>query len=308
MYELLNNWKVVLLSLGGATTFWFFNALNKDYNAVISYPIEFQFARDSVVIMEPLPNTVTIDVSSGGWNLIRNTLFFNVTPIQVELENPTEISYFTRSSVFPLITDQLEGLEVNYMVTDTLYINIEKKKVKRLKPRIDSLKLSLEPGFRLTSGISILPDTIELIGPESFLDTLDTEYFLKFTEKDIDDPVDQSLEVIRGKRGLVSSTPEKVNVVFNVAEFERLSMMVQVEPVNFPDDSSVYLKENMVEVSFTIRKSQSEDFDASDFAITADLAMLNKSDSSVLAILIYYPENAFEVDLQPEYVTIGGGQ
>ncbi|MFY0598300.1 MAG: hypothetical protein JXR03_01430 [Cyclobacteriaceae bacterium] len=308
MYELLNNWKVVLLSLAGATTFWFFNALNKDYNAVINYPVEFQFAKDSVVVMEPLPDQVTIDVSSGGWNLIKNILFFNVKPIQIDLENPTEISYFTRSSIFPLITDQLSELEVNYMITDTLYINIEKKKTRKIRLRVDSIRVSLEPGYRLTSAIKIEPDSIEIIGPESFLDSLGSTYAILPDEREIDDPFDKIVEVSVPDAALVSAIPENVNIKFDVEEFEQIEMLLEVEAVNFPNDSSVFLAQQEVNVVFTIASSKMEDFKPSDFAITADLAMLNKKDSSVLAMLIYYPEHAIEVEVQPEHVRVEYGE
>lgn len=305
MYNLLNNWKVVLLSLAGATTFWFFNALNKDYNAVINYPISFLFDQDSVLVMEPLPSAVTIDVSSGGWNLIRNTLFFNVTPIQIELENPTEISYFTRSSVFPLITDQLEGLLVNYMVTDTLHINIEKKKTKLLRLDVDSTKISLDEGYRITSSIKTGVDSIQLIGPESFIDSLSNTFFISPDEDNIDDPYDQSVDIFIPNKSLITSIPEKSQITFEVEEFEQIQLVLEVEAVNFPEDSSVFLVEKTVTINFTVPSSAKEDFSPSDFAITADLAMLDEYDSSVFAMLIYYPEEAIELEVKPEAVKIG---
>ncbi len=308
MYEVLKNWKVVLLSLGGATTFWFFNALNKDYNAVINYPVEFQFARDSVVIVDPLPNTVTIDVSSGGWNLIRKTLFFNVTPIQIELENPTEISYYTRSALFPLVIDQLEELQVNYLVTDTLYINIDKKKRKRFKLKIDSLTIPLQEGHRLTSSIQIIPDSIEITGAKSFLDTLGGFYYLSFETKEIDDPYDRDIELIFPERAQAQANPKEVRVAFKVERFERMKVTVEVEPINFPVDSSVYLSQKEVDVFFTIPESKMKKIDASDFAITADKAMLKRRDSTVLAMLMYYPESAVEVQVEPENIKVNYGK
>ena len=304
MYEVLKNWKVVLLSLGGATTFWFFNALNKDYNAVINYPIEFQFARDSVVVVDALPNTVTIDVSSGGWNLIRKTLFFNVTPIQIELENPTEISYYTRSALFPLVIDQLEELQINYLVTDTLYINIDKKKTKKMAVKIDSLTIPFQENYRLTSPIQIIPDSIEITGAQSFLDTLGQTYYLTFETKEIDDPYDRNLEVLFPERSQATSNPKEVRVAFEVERFERMQVTVDVEPLNFPNDSSVYLSQNQVEVFFTVPESKKKKIDASDFAITADRAMLKRKDSTVLAMLMYYPEGAVEVQLEPEHIQV----
>ena len=95
--NLINNWKVVMFSFLGATTFWLFRSLSQDQSALISYPIEFVFDEDSVVVMDPLPETVKIDVSSGGWNLFRRTLLFSVEPLKVELDNPSEIKFLNRS-------------------------------------------------------------------------------------------------------------------------------------------------------------------------------------------------------------------
>ena len=38
-----SKWRVVALCILGATTFWFFNALNKQYATRINYPIEFLY-------------------------------------------------------------------------------------------------------------------------------------------------------------------------------------------------------------------------------------------------------------------------
>ena len=56
--------KVVVLSLFAATTFWFFNAMNKSYDTRVDYPLSYTFAEDSVVVMEPLAKQIKIDVTS----------------------------------------------------------------------------------------------------------------------------------------------------------------------------------------------------------------------------------------------------
>ena len=71
------NWKVVVLAVAGAATFWLFNALNKNYDTRLNYPVVFEFNRDSVVVVTPLAEEINIDVNGGGWNLIRNTFWIN---------------------------------------------------------------------------------------------------------------------------------------------------------------------------------------------------------------------------------------
>ena len=304
MSRLLNNWKVVVLSLIGATTFWFFNALNKSYDARISYPIEFIFDRDSVVVMKPLASTLSIDVTSGGWNLMRKTFWFNVTPIKVSLDNPTEIGYYTRSSLLPLVSDQLDELKINYLVTDTVFIDIEQKMSKKVRLRIDSLALNLADNYRMTSPIKIEPDSVMLVGPKSFVDTLSNIYQLELPIREISGNYDRDIDVSLPNQELIKSIPEEVTVTFSVDKFERKSMDVSVESINFPEDSSVYLSERQVKVFYTIAQSRDQEFGESDFAISADLSMLDKSDSTVIAILVYHPEEALDVEVIPEYIKV----
>lgn len=304
MIKALNNWKVVLLSIVGATTFWFFNALNKDYSARLNYPIDWLFDTDSVIIIDPLPKGVLVDVSSGGWNLFRKTLLLFNTPISIQLENPSEIGFYTRSSLMPIVSEKLAGLKINYLITDTLFINIDKKVAKKVAIRIDSMTLPLEDGYRITSSIRIQPDSVVLVGPQMYIDTLRNDYFVYLSDLEIDESFEESIEVYVPDGFFIRSSPDKVDVSFEVAKFNRVTIPVVVEPVNFPEDSSIFLGEYTVDVSFIVEESLIDQYNESDFAVSADLSMLNNNDSSVLAMLMVYPEQLEDLQLEPEHVKI----
>lgn len=308
MYKALNNWKVVILSLLGATTFWFFNALNKNYDARISYPIEFVFDRDSVVVMEPLPETVVIDVSSGGWNLLRKTFWFNVTPVQIELENPTDIGYYTRSSLMPIVEEQLSELDINFMITDTLHINIEEKKRKKIALTVDSLGIDLAKNHRITSAIQVVPDSVQVIGPKSFMDTIGQHFEIKLDIRDISKKFSRDIRIAIPDSELITTRPEEVKVSFDVSRFERLSVEVEVKPEGFPDDSSVYLADNKTRIFYTVSQSVGKGFGAEDFNLIADFEMLNESDSTVTTTLVDHPEQAIEIDIIPERLKVTHAQ
>ncbi|HCX20364.1 MAG: hypothetical protein CMB80_13505 [Flammeovirgaceae bacterium] len=303
MSKAFKNWKVVLLSLIGATTFWFFNALNKSYDARISYPVEFIFEQDSVVVMKPLASTVAIDVSSGGWNLLRK-ITVNVTPIQIELENPTEIGFYTRASLLPIVTEQLSELKINYVATDTVFIDIEQRKTKQVALKVDSLKVDLAENHRMVSAVSISPDTIQLIGPKSFIDSIGNTYTLGIPTRGISSDFDRNVEVRTEGGRLTSTRPEDVRVSFKVDKFERQSIEVPVEIQNIPADSSLTLEHKTVQVFYTVRSSQKQDYSLDDFAVTTDMFLMDDADSTVLAILVYHPEEAIEIDVIPEYIHV----
>ncbi|MFY0689018.1 MAG: hypothetical protein JXQ90_17745 [Cyclobacteriaceae bacterium] len=300
----LSNWKVVILSLIGATTFWFIRTLNKDHSALISYPIEFVYTQDSVVVMEPLPEVVKVDVSSGGWNLFRRTLLVQVDPIRISMDNPTEIKYFTRSTLLPLVTESLSGLNVNYLITDTLNINIEKRVAKQVKIRVDSLNLPLLPRYRLVSDIQIDPPFVTILGPESIVSILEDEYYVMPRAKRIDEEVEETVAIPLPFEQWMQAEPSQVDVKFDVDRFDRLRVGIQMDLLNFPDDSTIYPAITDVNVAFTIQNRLKEDFVAMDFGVSADYNLMDQEDSTISPMIIYHPEHAMDVIVLPEKIDI----
>ncbi len=298
-----NNWRAILLSAVAATTFWFFNALNKNYNTRLNYPLEFSFKRDSVVIVDPLPEVVIVDVSGGGWNLMRKTFLFSATPVLIELDNPTEIKFFTRASLLPLITEQLGGITLDFVVTDTLFINIEERAEKRLKVLVDSSAIPLREKYRVISSIRINPDSVDVRGPKSMIDTLSGSYTIQFSKRNIDGDFNDEFDV-DFDNNLLRPIPDEINLRFDVAEFERTAIQIPLETTNFPADSSIYLQDAVIQLNYTVRTRDIKKVRSAEFHITADLTMVDKADSTILPILIAFPTYVMEIELVPESLKV----
>lgn len=303
MSYFLENWKVVIISLIGATTFWFFNALNKSYDATINYPIEFTFSRDSNVVMQPLPASIRINVSSGGWNLLRKTFWFNVPPVEIPLDQPAQTKYIDRGKLFPLIVNHMSELKVNHIVSDSLFLAIETKKTKNVLLKLDSTKIPLSSSHRITSPISISPDSIKLIGPSSFIDSLQSEYSLVLNMENIDDPVNQNI-LVNLPNNLIVSEPLEINVSFNVEQFLTEQVTVPVELAGFPKDSSKYLETGEVTVNYLVADSKNRSFDPSEFVVLVDLATIDKKDSSIMPILLFHPPEVVDVTVLPDQLKV----
>ena len=269
-----NNWKVVLFSIMGAATFWLFRALNKSHSALISYPIEFVFNIDSTVVMNPLPTTIKIDVSSGGWNLFRRTLIFSIDPIKVELDNPSEVNFLTQSFLSPIVEDQLKGLTINYIVTDTLFLSIERKITKRMRLKVDSLSLPLEEDHQLISNITIQPDHVVLIGPESIINSFETDFYITLNENNIDEDFDGRVEVPVVFEDLIQSDPSEVNVSFEVDKFKNVKIGVPIILQNFPSNRVTTLLDSIVNVNYRVKESFKEEFSSEDFYVVLDYDFL----------------------------------
>ena len=300
----VSSWKVVILSFLGATTFWFFSALGKQYNAQIKQPFEVIFDRDSLILMQPLPTYVELDVTGGGWDLFRQGFWFSADPIKITPENPVKTKYLTRASMLPVISNQLNQFQINFLYTDTILLDINQKVSKRVDLKIDSLAISLEDDFRIVSPIDFEPDTAIIYGPTSFIDTLLASYLIPVQSQEIDRDFDRFLTLGLPEGFNISSEPSTINVRFDVERFDNLQMTVPLELLNFPTDSSSLPELVNVNVSFIVQRSLREDFFADDFKVILDYDMINKRDSTAPAIIMFYPEQALEVEVEPDTLKI----
>ena len=302
--RIFGNWKVVLLSFLGATTFWFFSALGKDYNYRIEYPIEFVFDKDSLVAVKPLPDYVDIDVSGGGWDLFRDSFWFGSDPIIIELENPAAIRYLTRPTILPIVSDQLDEFRINFLFTDTLYVDIDRKVSKKITLRIDSLAVSMDQDHRIVSPISLTPDTAIIYGPTSFIDTLGSEFMVNLDADEIDKTFNRFVKLGLPEGWDIYSDPPTTNVQFGVDRFDRLEIAATAEMQNFPEDSSIYISDPNVTIRFVVQQELREEYFADDFDIIVDYNLINEQDSTAPAIVIYYPENLLDVEVEPDSLPV----
>lgn len=298
------NLKVVILSLVAATTFWFFNALNKNYDARINYPLEFEFDRDSVVIVDELPDEVLIDVSSGGWNLLRKTFWFSALPVIITLDNPADVKFLTRSSLIPIISDQITDLELNFLLTDTLFINVEHKAQKKIRLEVDSLRIPLAENHRLVSAIQIFPDTITVEGPTSMINALPGVLRIDIPRRNINSNFDRNVDIELPDTRLMSALPDEVRVQFTVEEFTNVTLPVKLDRYNFPEDSSAYLTDSIIYINYWVRADELNTVKPQDFVISADYTMMIKKDSTLLPILLESPANAYDMEYFPDTLRI----
>ena len=285
----------------GAATFWLFRALNKSHSALISYPIEFVFNVDSTVVMNSLPTTIKIDVSSGGWNLFRRTLIFSIDPIKVELDNPSEVNFLTKSFLSPIVEDQLKGLTINYIVTDTLFLSIERKITKQMILKVDSLSLPLEEDYQLMSNITIQPDHVVLTGPKSIINSFESDFYITLDENNIDEDFNGRVEVPIVFEDLIQSYPSEVNVSFEVDKFKNVKIGVPIILQNFPSNRVTTLLDSIVDVTYRVKESFKEDFSSEDFYVVLDYDFL-KTDSLGVPVLIKYPDTLRTVSMDSQKV------
>jgi len=149
---------------------------------------------------------------------LRNLLKLNIKKPEYKLNNPSQVKHILSSSLIPNISESLENISLNYVVTDSVFFNIELKKTKSLILKFDSLSIDLRDNFKVVSGINISDEIINVTGPESLINSLPDEYLLNVNENNVSRNFNSDISIQQfGNFSEVS--PKSVNVNFLVAEF-----------------------------------------------------------------------------------------
>jgi hypothetical protein len=228
------NWKAVSLCFLAATVFWFFRALNKDYSTNVTFPIVFEFDQQKFVAAKPLPRNIGVNVDGIGWDLLRKNIGVKLPVLTIPLEHPAEIKKIVGSTLPGLIANQLGNLKINHVVTDTLYISIEPKDSVKVRILADMHAISFKEGYGITSPIVILPDSVQLSGPRSFVRHFPDTLVLSLPEDKLSGNYREHLEVKLQGLESIKRDPPVVEVMFEVGQILNKEEVVKLDLKNSP--------------------------------------------------------------------------
>jgi hypothetical protein len=297
------NWKVIVLCISAATIFWFFNALNKDYTTSINYPVGFLYDHDQFIATKPVPEEIQINVSGGGWNLIRRSGFFNTRPIIINLENPAEQKQISGNSLRATLSDQLTEFKLNFVVTDTVYLSITNRIKKKFPIIVDSLAISMRNDYRIISNISAAIDSVEIDGPDEYVMALPDSIIIKPIDDDIDDNFNEEISITL-QNPLLIAIPSEINVQFLVARFVRITKDFVIQTKNFPPDSTLLLENPIITLSFIIQNGIEDQILDEDFSIVADLQRMVMVDSTIQPLIKKYPAYISNIEMESGRVKV----
>ncbi len=168
-----------------ATVFWFFNALNNDYSAIIHYPVKIIYNTKEYQLDAHTDKYVKVSATGYGWYLLYYSLGLGIGPLELNLENHEGSQYVPDSKLLELAKMGLKNVEVNKIVSDTFKIEAAPLVKKKLYLKLDTKRLSLpkgktidqvtiDPLYITCSGpkkeLITLPDTISFALPDTFIE------------------------------------------------------------------------------------------------------------------------------------------
>ena len=113
-----HQWRTILCCIGGATVFWLLNAFNKVYTTEINYPVHFVIDEPKGAFTKVPPSSIPLEVTGGGWRLLRYLLHLDVQPIELPVAKVASKGRIRSEYLRSLFDKKIKDLKVHRVLLD----------------------------------------------------------------------------------------------------------------------------------------------------------------------------------------------
>lgn len=303
----LSDLKVVVLCIAAATTFWILNALNKDdYNTIVDFPVSFVYDKGAYMPVSEVPQSVQVEISGNGWDLLRKYFNVNNEPYRITLDNPAQTDYILTADLKRSLGEFLNPTQLIAVLDDSLKIDIDKIESNKIKPVLDSASFTLAKNFRIIGQAAFEPQEITVKGPSSMLEKINGTLPVELDESKIDHNIEKklTLSVPKEYRDHVTIEDPEVIVKFKVVQFLEGNKRLKVKKINFPRTVTMENEDVVIMMSYLVDERKVSELKNVEFEAILDYAKRNKSDSTVSVQVNPKPAYLEQVVVEPSAINL----
>lgn len=298
-------WKVVLLCFIAASTFWLLNALNKSYtNIRTSYPLQFAYDPQKFIPLKPLPEEIEINVSGKGWKLLRKYLMLNVRPVEIFIQSIPRRDYLTGQALRANAAGVLDGLQLNFVLTDTVHFSFDRRINRKIPLAVDSSKIKIADNVYIASPLEVNPDSVLFDGPASIVDSFPSPFPVVLPANKIDRSFKRFLPLEYPNTSLVTASVPDVEVSFAVSPLTWQQLIITPAMINLPAGKELVLQPAAVTLTYGYGQRNAPAITPDQFEAVLDYNTLNPEDSTVAVVLVRKPKPVKHVNVQPSRVKL----
>lgn len=303
---------VFVIFIGIATFIWILWSLEKEngYTTIISSPIEFVGIPNNSVLVNELPAKIQIEVTGGGFSLLRHNWDLTKPKLKIDVRNfddgllkdeQEKTIIVSLDKIKSKLDSQLPNLQINSFFPDTISIKFARM-VSKTIPVLVNLDLELEKQYMIRGKIKIVPDSIEISGPASLLDTLESVYTIPLKLRKVNSDILRNLDLVKTQEKL-SYSENRVQVNIPVEQFTEKSLEVPVFGINIPESMNLKLFPSTIMLAFRVVISKFEAVQPENFSLIVDYSNITDGIPSRLTVtIIKSPEYISNIKVNPEDV------
>lgn len=283
-----------------ATLAWFVNNLSQTFTNNTFFELNYINTPKDVILAKKPKDKIQVRLKSVGFQL----LAFGLQPKQIYLDLSKVIE---KEGDYQLTTDQIRIQIESQLASNSVLIDFEKDPIifdftslKTKKVKVAALiELSYSNNFTLNNKLLISPDSIEITGPKSMLDTIKNVYTntVKLANLSEDFSISSPLRLPKLSENFKVSH-ENVKISGTVVKFGERLIKVPISVINLPEGVKMRTFPETTEVRIQGTLDKIKKADANEFKVIADYKLVSTHGGNRIAIsLAQYPDYLIDVSI-----------
>jgi hypothetical protein len=264
---------VLFVFLLCSTLFWFLTKLSKEYETEVVYNVNYRNLPSSKLFQNTPVDAVKLYVKATGFNLLKEQL--KRKKINIGLRNVVAKGKYDYYLLLKTKEAQVKGqldkrVKLVAFVEDTLFFELGFNKHKKV-PVIANLDFRFKSGYNLSNNVFIVPDSIEISGPEIQVDKITSISSSLLKIDDIIEDVFKEVPIVI-PQGVdkVNFDVESVQVVAEVEKFTEDSFSVPFLIKGLPLGAKITTYPNTVNIVFQVGLSNYKKISVNDFKVVCN--------------------------------------
>jgi hypothetical protein len=258
-----------------SATIWLLNAMSKNYTSIIEYPLVYtDFPEDKVSVGE-MPSHLDLQINAHGYALLWYKMFrkpvpisFNVSEYNLNRGLDSSSAYIlTRYLRDPIARQLPSELQLLDIAPDTLHFRFAGRVTRMIKIKPD-FNYTIVNQFTIKDEIKLLPDSVEVSGPDLILDTMAYVYTQRLNLGEL--TRNYSDKVRLKQIAELSYNVSRVNCSIELERFTELQVTVPIEVLNLPDSILLQTFPSNIKINCKVGLSKYERTESFPFRAAVD--------------------------------------
>jgi len=269
---------IFLVCLAISTAMWLLLSLSEIYTARITVPVEFVNIPADRIIVSELISELEMEVEAPGFSLVSYRLFTGFNPLEIDLENSIKNG---EENSMTIVDTYLKDQLINKLSSQDRLVTIRPEKInityssKKYKkvPIVVNNSISLRKQYFLSKKVTTNPDSVELFGPEVFLEQIESIGTFQIKLTDVHESVSMQLNlVLPDNINDVSLNTKSVNVTWSVDQYTEGTAKIGIKALGLKKHQSVRFFPDSVLLKYQVGLNEFEKISPSMFSVEADFS------------------------------------
>lgn len=297
---LKKNYKIKAAIFALAFIFWLIVKMIKVYDYTLDIPLRVTINNEDICLKHPAPEKVRVEFSGRGVDLLQLNVYHPYYEVDLSEERNLFVMNLTEHREYVRLSEKL-GVSVKSIISPhEVKFELDRRRQKKIPPQVPA-EVKTDPGFILVHTVSN-PESVLVVGPAGFVDTLTTLATEKKSYSEIDRPFRDRFQLLTSDRFYAEYIPRTVEVFFDVQRLaEKEVANVPVKVVNAPGAYEVVPLPPTVKVYVKGGEKILAEAEAKDFTVEIDFSRDWRPNAAPVRASVRTDLNVSYLESRPPY-------